>query len=129
MAEVFAISGDDYAYYIGSDRQFSYHVKNQALTTSVDITGWTLSWMVKRFASDADVSALVTKTTVSGITISGTFNASITVNAQRAVVTITDSDTTALYPGLFSYELKRMDDGFEVPLATGLIEFRQGVIR
>jgi hypothetical protein len=130
VAETFHLCGDDYAYYIGTDRQFSHGpVTNQAGTTGVDIAGWALAWMVKRYPGDADASALVSKTTSSGISITGTHNATPSSSTQRAVVTIEDSDTTALYEGLFHYELRRTDAGFETPLSIGLIEFRQGVIR
>lgn len=112
---------------LGTDFQYALHVKNGAETASVDITGWAISWMVKRYLGDADLSAILTKTTVSGIEIAGTFDATPATNTQRATLTLTDTDTASLYPGLYSYEFKRTDDGFETPLASGRIELVRGV--
>lgn len=115
--------------FIGTDFQRVFHIKNDTELASIDITGWALSWMVKRYTSDADGSALLTKTTSAGIVIAGAFNASPSVNAQRATVTVVDTDSTSLNPGLYFWELKRTDDTFETVLAFGTIEVIQGVHR
>src|SRR6185369_17246673 len=92
----------------GEDRRFVFSILNTAETTAIDIAGWTLSWMVKRYNGDADLSALVSKTTSAGIVISGTFNASPTVNTQIATVTVDDTDTLSVAEGVYGHELKRM---------------------
>ena len=115
--------------FLGTDHQFILHVKNEAETASVDITGWALSYMIKRHKSDADGAALVTKTTAAGITIAGTFNSNPAVNLQRATVTLADTDTATLADGVAYHEWKRTDDGFETILAYGQQTLVQGVHR
>ena len=128
MAKETNLTGDD-GYWLGTDFSYAYHIKNEAEDTSIDITGYALSWMVKRNASDADADALVTYTTASGITIAGTFNATPASNTQRATVAVVDTDTHNLPPGLYRYELKRTDAGAETILAFGPIQCKQGVHR
>jgi len=107
---------------IGTDFSYPFHVKNEALDTSINITGYALSWMLKRSIHDADLSASVTKTTAGGgVVISGTFNATPASNTQRATVTIADTDTDALAPGVYYWELKRTDAGLETPIAYGKV--------
>ena len=115
---------------LGTDFQYPLHVQNGAETASIDITGWTISWMLKKNKSDADAAAIITKTTAtSALAIAGTFNAMSATNTQRATLTLTDTDTASLNPGLYRYEFKRTDDGFETPLAEGLFELKHGVHR
>ena len=115
--------------WLGTDLTRSFHIKDEAETTSIEITGWALSYQVKRYHSDADAAAILSKTTSSGIAIAGAFNATPGSNAQRATLTLTDTDTASLYPGLYYWELKRTDDGFETVLAYGRMTFFQGVHR
>jgi len=116
--------------WLGTDLTRVFHIKDEAEAVSIDITGWALSWMLKRYTSDADASAILTKTTAAGaIVIAGTFNSDPDVNTQRATLTLTDDATAALYPGLYHWELKRTDDGYETVLAYGRMTLIQGVHR
>ena len=116
--------------WIGADHQFIFTILNDDEDAAVDITGWALSWMVKRHARDADASKLLQMTTALGtIVISGTYAAAPEANTQVATVTVADTDTDAIAPGLYQYELKRTDATLEAPLAYGAILFRQGVHR
>lgn len=115
--------------FLGTDLTRTFHIKDEDEAASVNITGFALSWMVKRNKSDADAAAILTKTTAAAIAIAGAFNATPSSNLQRATLTLTDSDTAALYPGLYHWELKRTDDGFETVLAYGTMTFIQGVHR
>lgn len=115
--------------WLGTDLTRVYHVKNEAEDTSIEITNWALSWMVKRYHSDTDAGASLTKTTASGIVIAGAFNSDPAINAERATLTLTDTDTASLYPGLYYWELKRTDDGYETVLGYGQMTFLQGVHR
>lgn len=112
---------------LGRDKQFVFTVLNDAQTAAIDITGWALSWMVKRYLSDLDGAALLTKTTGSGIAISGVFNATPSLNTQVATVTVLDTDTLTIAEGLAPYEFERTDANFETPLAFGFIELIRGV--
>ena len=113
------------------ERDFAYDftILNAAESAAEDIAGWGLSFMVKRHTSDADAAALLTKTTPTGIVISGTWNATPSVNTQIATVTIADTDTTSVKPGAYFYELERTDAGLETTLAYGVLECVQGVQR
>ena len=115
--------------WIGTDHDFAFHIKDAAEAASVDITGYALSFMIKTSISDADAAALLTKTTVAGIVIAGTFNSDPAVNAQRATVSIADTDTDALSNGNRRYELKRTDAGSETILAYGALTLSRGVHR
>lgn len=114
---------------LGKDHAFAFTILNDDETQAVDITTWQLSYMVKRRMSDADAAALITKTTVAGITVDGDFNVSPAVNTQVATVSIADSDTAGLTPGLAFYELERSDSNAETPLAFGTIDLFRGVHR
>lgn len=115
--------------FIGSDQQYVFTILDKPETTAIDITAFALSWMVKRSLDDPDDKALITKTTVSGIAISGSFNADPDVNTQVATVTVEDDDTANLQPWGYRYELKRTDAGFETPLAFGALTLVRGVHR
>lgn len=128
MAKEQNLTGTD-AVFQGTDLALPCHIKNAAETTSIDITGWTLSWMVKRYRSDADLSALITKTTSGGIAIAGSFNSDPDINTQRATVTIEDTDSISLSPGLYFHELKRTTNGAETVLIYGTFDLKEAVHR
>jgi hypothetical protein len=114
--------------FIKSDFQKVFEIRDDAETACINISGWTLSWMVKRYKDQADAAAILTKTTTGGaIVISGSFNADPDVNTQVATLTIADTDTTSVAPRMYWHELKRMDAGFEVPLVVGAFDFQDGV--
>lgn len=120
-------------FFLGTDFERVFHILNDDEDASVEIGGWALSWMVKRHKEQADNAALLTKTTGAGdIVISGSYNADPNVNTQRATLTVTDdaTDTEAeVPPGVYHWELKRTDAGFETVLAYGTLECIQGVHR
>lgn len=115
--------------FIGTDFQRVFTILNEAEDQAIDISGWSLSWMLKKKLSLADSAATVTKTNGSGITISGTYNVSTTLNTQRATVTVADTDTDSATAGVYYYELKRMDAGVETVLSYGEFELVRGVHR
>lgn len=115
--------------FIGTDKQFVFHIKTEDEKTAIDIGGFALSFMVKRLKADPDNAALITKTTAGGISIGGTFNPSPGSNLQRATVTLADTDSELLAEGKCHWELKRTDDGFETPLGYGIFELIRGVHR
>lgn len=87
-----------------------------------NVTGWALSYMLKRNFTDADSDALITKTTAAG-------SIALTTPASGIVtVTITDTDTENLEEGVPYYqELKRTGDGVEAILSQGQVRLRQSV--
>jgi len=122
------ILGDD-AYLQGTDFTYPCEILNGAETAAIDISGWALSWLVKRYKADADNAALITKTTSSGIAIAGSYNSDPDVNTQLATITVEDTDTTALSPGIYYHELKRTTAGSETILIYGRFELRDTVHR
>lgn len=108
--------------YLGTDFAYVFTVKNEAETAAIDITGWALSFAIKKHVGQADVDALLTKTTVSGIALT-------TPASGVCTVTIADTDTDGLAPGMKVWELKRTNDGYETVLAYGTVELRRGVHR
>ncbi len=109
--------------FVGEDRLLEMHVKNLAEDTSINVSGWTIAFLLKRKLSNADASALITKTAA----VAGTFNSDPDTNTQRATVTIEDSDNVSLTPGLCFWEMKRTDAGFETVLGYGRFNLRRGV--
>ena len=117
--------------FLGTDFERVFHIKNEDESAAINILGWAISWMVKRHKDQSDLSASLTKTTGLGhIVIAGSYNSDPAVNTQRATLTVADTDTdTAISEGLYHWELKRTDAGFEVVLDYGTLECVQGVHR
>lgn len=113
--------------FLNTDKAYIFHIQNEDEDQAIDISGWALSFMIKLSLTDADADALVTKTTASGISIAGLYNVTPASNAQRATVTILDTDTHTLKSGNRSWELKRTDDGFETVLAYGVVPLTKAV--
>ena len=114
--------------FIGTDFFIVYTILNAAETLAQDVTGWSLSWMMKTDPSEDDADALITKTTAdSEIAIAGTFSSVIASNTQTAAVTIEDTDTDTLTPGTYYCELKRITVGNETILAYGQLKLVRGV--
>jgi hypothetical protein len=121
--------GETFELFIGEDVELVFPVYNAEQTAILDINGWALSFMVKRHLGDQDARALLVKSTDDGITISGDWDADPEANEQVARVSIEDVDTDALVPGVYPYELKRMDPGFEAVIAFGVVPVKRGVHR
>lgn len=113
--------------FLNTDRTEVFSILNITETAATNITGWALSWMLKRRQTDLDADALLTKTTAGGIAISGVFNSVPATNTQVATVTLAAADTKALPAGDWYFELKRTDAGFETVLAYGSFALVRGV--
>lgn len=111
--------------YQSADRTLSFTVYTDGSTdaqiadgtaTCLDITGFALRW---RLADrNGQKTVRITKTTGSGISITGTFNATPSVNTQRAVVTLAAADVVADVD-TYDHGLWRTDTGNAIPLCTG----------
>lgn len=115
--------------FIGTDHQFVFTILDDEEATAIDISGWTLSFMVKRKVTHPDGAALLTKTTSGGILITGTYDPDPSQSTQVAQVSIADTDTDPLTAGDRVWELKRMDAGAEAVLAYGDLALVQAVHR
>ena len=115
--------GVDDAWFIGEDKELVITCyTSQAYTTAQDITGWSLSYMLKRHKRDADADALVTKTTGGGIALT-------TPASGVCTVSIADTDTDGLDEDSYHHELKRTGAGTEAVLMYGGVYLRRGVHR
>jgi len=83
------------------------------------ITGWAVTWTLKKLSQGSLGSALISKTVGSGVALTDTTNGIITV-------TIEDSDTDSLVLNSdldneesYLWDLKRTDAGSETVLARG----------
>ena len=113
---------DDDNFFIGEDKSLVVTIFQSNKITVQDITGWTLSWRLKASLDDADASALLTKTTASGIALT-------TPTSGICTITILDTDTDALNPGTHFHELKRTTADSETVLATGRCVLKRAVHR
>jgi len=98
--------------FIGADHQF---VCTESAATVM--TGWALSFRLKRHASDADADALLTLTTPTAVSISGAV----------ATINVADTDTDGIAPGTVQWELKRTDAGAETVLGYGPYRLVRGL--
>lgn len=114
-------TNDDF--FTGEDKSLVFTVTQADGSTPQNITGWTLSWMLKRNLGDADAAALITKTTAGGAI------ALTTPLSGICTVTIEDVDTDALTPGTYRHELKRTNAGTETVLSYGTCVLKQAVHR
>lgn len=119
-------------FFTGEDKQLTCTVYQAGTTldqaeagtgTPQNITGWALSWMLKKRQTDTDAAAKVTKTTAGG-TISMT-----TPGSGVCEVGISDTDIDALPAGLYWHELKRTDAGSETVLIYGTFVLKQALHR
>lgn len=114
MATETTIGGSG-ALFVGEDKILSFElVSGQDSTVSVDMTGWTTVFDVRK--KDASVDpAILSLTPV----IAGLFNVDRTQNAQRATVTITDDEMNLFRAKDYRWSWKRLDAGSETVLAWG----------
>lgn len=111
-------------YWLGTDKQYSFVIyANLQFSTALDVSGFTTEFMVKRKLSDEDNAALVS----SSGSVTGTFDPDPNVNTQLINVSIADTDTDDITPGLAYWELKRTDPGVEEVLAFGSFVMRRSV--
>lgn len=107
-------------FFTGEDKILSFTIYQSDGSTAQNITGWSLSWMVKADKTDEDDEALVTKSGA-GVTITNGA-------AGQCSVTVEDSDIAALVGGTrYYHELKRTDAGLETVLSYGTFRLTQAV--
>ncbi len=122
--------------FIGEDKQIRFPVYDDDADPVVplDVSGFSMIWVLRKSDTASD-PALLSKTTGSGITITGTFNADPLINTQRVVVALADTDTAGndgsvlIPPKKYRYSLKRTDAGSETILAFGNFVLREATAR
>lgn len=113
--------------FISTDFIYQCMILNSAEDEAVDIDGWSLSWTLKTDPHEPDVDAMLTITTNDNILISGTYATNPPDNDQYAYITVEDTDTTLLKPGLYFWELKRTDVGYASILAYGQLDLIRSI--
>jgi hypothetical protein len=112
MAREVNIGGRNNTLFVGEDKTLRFEILDDD-DIPVDITGWTIALVVKRAVSDT--SAMISGTA----TISGVYNASRSLNTQRASVVLTDTQMS-VDEAKYRYSVKRTDDGGETILLHGM---------
>lgn len=112
-------------YFTGEDKDLVFTIYTSdartARTAAQDITGWTLSWMVKANRFDPDSAALIEKTTSDDIALT-------TPASGVCTVTVRDTDVNTLTGEVrYYHELKRTTSGAETVLAYGKFTLSQAV--
>ena len=85
-----------------------------ATSVPENITGWSVLLDVRLKDTSADPAILSKSATVTGV-----YNATRSVNTQRAVVAITETEMNLFRAKVYRCSWKRMDDGSETVLASG----------
>jgi hypothetical protein len=117
--------GQSADWFIGEDKTLPFEVYDGgAESTIINVTGWAIEFKM-RLPIEGDRIALTRTTGASTITITGTFNATPSVNTQRVNVLVEDTDTDHLHPGRYYYVLRRTDAGNETVLAYGDIDLKK----
>jgi hypothetical protein len=121
MATTETIGGDG-KLFVGDDMVFELELlvprtdglPHDATSIVENMTGWVLLFDVRKKDTSPD-PAILSKTP----TITGVFNAVRSVNTQRAVVVVTDTEMNLFKQQTYRYSWKRMDDGSERVLCRG----------
>ena len=99
--------------FVGEDKTFKLELLDTA-SVPVNMTGWALLFDVRKTDSAAD-PAIFSKVP----SLTGVYNVDRTINTQRAVVTLTDTEMNTVKAHTYRHSWKRMDDGSETVLAWG----------
>ena len=86
--------------------------------TMEDVTLWLFAWTL---ANVKGGPALLTKLSSGGITVTGIYAASRTVNTQRVRVSLADTDTDDYEADIYHHALKRMNASVEKLLSYGTL--------
>lgn len=112
-------------WFTGEDRVLEFTIYQADGTTPQDISGWELSWFLKRSKKDADSAAVLAKTndgSPSDVTI-------VDGPAGRVDVLINADDTLDLVARVYRHELKRMDTGEKTIESYGDATLQQALHR
>lgn len=100
--------------YQGEDKILRWRIRDYTTNALVDVSGWTVVFDVR--LRDNATTALITKT----CTVSGSYNATESLNTQYVTAALADTDTkTMSAPKTYRYSLKRTDTGLEDVLRAG----------
>ena len=107
---------DEGVWFIGKDFQLRFTVfTDSTLATCLDVSAYALQYVLRKGNEDPS-PPIISKTSGSGIAVTGVFNATPASNTQRVVVTIDDTDTDDVRAGEYQHALARTDSGNETVL-------------
>lgn len=112
MAESTQIGGDG-ALFVGEDKVFRLELIDKLTGLPVDMSGMVLLLDVRR--TDIAGAAIISQAPI----VTGIFNPVRSLNAQRAVVIVTDTQMNLFKRGTYRHSWKRMDADVETVLAWG----------
>ncbi len=121
MSKVAKIEQDD-RWFRSEDKLLTFDVVDED-EAAVDISGWTLVWMLEELHDGAD-DVLSKTSTTSQITVEDSVPASGA--NDRAVVKIESTDTAALEARVYRQSLWRTDGDAPQQLASGSAMLQQG---
>jgi hypothetical protein len=117
MAELVTIGGTGGSLFVGEDKIINFHVVDED-GVPVDISLWgggEIHFYVRVTDSTADPPILDKTGSVVGI-----YNPSVSVNTQRARITLSEADTNLFRPGrAYRHSLARVTTGAQTVLAWG----------
>lgn len=104
--------------FVGEDKIFRFELVDDpdlgAAAVPVNMTGWDILFDVRIKDTSAD-PAILSKTA----TLTGVYNAARSLNTQRAIVSVTDTEMNLFKQKTYRHSWKRMDDGVETVLSRG----------
>jgi len=113
MAKLSTLGGDG-KLLAGEDKDVTMEVLTRA-GVPVDVAGWTTSLVL---TTDLTGAAVLTKAG----SVTGTYSATRSVNTQRLVFELLDTETDDLLAGTYHWSIKRTDAGSEVVLGWGVCQ-------
>jgi hypothetical protein len=117
MAATTVTIGGNGELFVGEDKIFDFECVDDPSAESplpVNITGWDILFDVRLKDTSPD-PAILSKTA----SIIGVFNADRTLNTQRAIVAVSDTEMNLFKAKTYRHSWKRMDDGVETVLSRG----------
>ena len=105
--------------FVGEDKIFRFELVDDPelvgdAAVPVNMTGWDIRFDV-RTKDNAPEPPILSKTA----TLTGVYNALRSLNTQRAIVTVTDTEMNLFKQKTYRHSWKRMDDGVETVLSRG----------
>lgn len=102
-----AVTAQQITWFVGETIEIDF---TPLVTTN--ITGWSITFTIKRQKTDDNSQALLTQTIGSGLTV-------VSLTAGTFKSTITHAQTVAIGVGPFVFDVQRTDSGSEAELAIG----------
>ena len=119
MAASTVTMGGSGSLFVGEDKIFRFELVDDPTlegddATPINMTGWDILFDVRVKDNSSDPAILSKAATLTGV-----YNATRSLNTQRAVVVVTDTEMNLFKQKTYRHSWKRMDDGVETVLSRG----------